>query len=147
MRLHDYLEFFARETPDHPCAAMDDRTLTYQEVDRLANRFANSLLAQGLEKGDRFTYISLNIHLHPYNSRSSPFPTSRHIPHSPSTPAHYPQLCRVGGCVYFCSLFDLLLYITTNCLVFVSVAVRGGVKTCAVRLVVRERVTGSYRAS
>jgi len=60
MRLHDYLEFFARETPDHPCTAMDDRILTYQEVDRLANRFANSLLAQGLKKGDRFTYISLN---------------------------------------------------------------------------------------
>ncbi len=60
MRLHDYLEFFARETPDHPCAAMDDRILTYQEVDRLANRFANSLLTQGLKKGDRFTYISLN---------------------------------------------------------------------------------------
>ena len=27
-----------------------------------------------------FTYISLHIHLHPYNSLSSPFPTSRHIP-------------------------------------------------------------------
>ena len=60
MRLHDYLEFFARETPDHTCAAMDDRKLTYLEADRLANRFANSLLAQGLKKGDRFTYISLN---------------------------------------------------------------------------------------
>jgi len=60
MRLHDYLEFFARATPDHTCAAMDDRILTYQEVDRLANRFANSLLTQGLKKGDRFTYISLN---------------------------------------------------------------------------------------
>lgn len=60
MRLHDYLEFFARETPDHTCAAMDDRKLTYLEADRLANRFANSLLAEGLKKGDRFTYISLN---------------------------------------------------------------------------------------
>ena len=60
MRLHDYLEYFARETPDHACAQMDKRELTYLEVDRLANRFANSLLAQGLTKGDRFTYISLN---------------------------------------------------------------------------------------
>ena len=60
MRLHDYLEFFAQETPGHACAEMDKRKLTYLEVDRLANRFANSLLAQGLKKGDRFTYISLN---------------------------------------------------------------------------------------
>ncbi len=60
MRLHDYLEFFARETPDHSCAEMGERKLTYLEVDRLANRFANSLLAQGLTKGDRFTYVSLN---------------------------------------------------------------------------------------
>ncbi|MED5410941.1 MAG: long-chain-fatty-acid--CoA ligase [Pseudomonadota bacterium] len=60
MRLHDYLEFFARETPAHSCAEMGGMKLTYLEVDRLANRFANSLLAQGLNKGDRFTYISLN---------------------------------------------------------------------------------------
>lgn len=60
MRLHDYLEFFARETPAHFCAEMGGMKLTYLEVDRLANRFANSLLAQGLNKGDRFTYISLN---------------------------------------------------------------------------------------
>ena len=39
---------------------MGERKLTYLEVDRLANRFANSLLAQGLTKGDRFTYVSLN---------------------------------------------------------------------------------------
>jgi len=60
MRLHDYLEFFARETPAHSCAEMGGMKLTYLEVDRLANRFANSLLAKGLNKGDRFTYISLN---------------------------------------------------------------------------------------
>lgn len=60
MRLHDYLEFFARETPDHSCAEMGERKLTYLEVDRLANRFANSLLAQGLTKGDRFIFVSLN---------------------------------------------------------------------------------------
>ena len=29
MLLHDYLEFFARETLDHSCAEMDERKLAY----------------------------------------------------------------------------------------------------------------------
>ncbi len=60
MRLHDYLEYFAREIPDHVCAEMNGKTLTYREVNFYANRFAYSLLAQGLHKGDHFTYISMN---------------------------------------------------------------------------------------
>ena len=60
MLLHDYLEYFARETPDQHFAEMDGEVLTYAEADVRANRFANSLIAAGLAKGDRFSYISKN---------------------------------------------------------------------------------------
>ncbi len=60
MLLHDYLEYFAREIPRHPLVEMGDATLSYRETDEQANRFANSLLSNGLVKGDRFAYISKN---------------------------------------------------------------------------------------
>lgn len=60
MRLHDYLEFFAKEKPDHPYAEMDGVTTTYAEADRRANCICNGMLESGLEKGDRFSYLSKN---------------------------------------------------------------------------------------
>ncbi len=47
---YDYLEFFAREHQIIPARKWMKEKLTYLEVDRLANRFANSLLAQGLKR-------------------------------------------------------------------------------------------------
>ncbi len=60
MRLHDYLEYFARETPDLPYARMQDETVTYAEANARANQFANGLIECGLKKGDRFSYLSKN---------------------------------------------------------------------------------------
>ncbi len=60
MRLHDYLEFFAKEKPDHPYAEMDGTTMTYAEADRRANCICNGMLESGLAKGDRFSYLSKN---------------------------------------------------------------------------------------
>ncbi len=60
MLLHDYLHFHAREYPDHPFAEFEGNTLSYAEAESWANRFANSLLASGLGKGDRFSWISMN---------------------------------------------------------------------------------------
>jgi len=60
MRLHDYLEYYAREMPDHPFAEMEGITLTYAEANEAANRFSHALLASGLSSGDRFSYLSKN---------------------------------------------------------------------------------------
>lgn len=60
MRLHDYLEFYARESPDVDFAVMGDRSLTYAEADAWANQLANALVEAGLQKGDRFSYLSKN---------------------------------------------------------------------------------------
>jgi len=60
MRLHDYLEFYARERPNVDFVVMGDRSLTYAEADARANQLANAFAAAGLQKGDRFAYVSKN---------------------------------------------------------------------------------------
>jgi|TARA_B100000315_G_scaffold259073_1_gene313490 acyl-CoA synthetase (AMP-forming)/AMP-acid ligase II len=60
MRLHDYLEYYARENPDHPYAEMDGVVVSYGEADIRANQIAHALLSAGLAKGDRFSYLSKN---------------------------------------------------------------------------------------
>jgi acyl-CoA synthetase (AMP-forming)/AMP-acid ligase II len=60
MRLHDYLEFHARETPEKAYAQFDGSTLSYRDANRRANRIAHALVKSGLESGDRFGYLSKN---------------------------------------------------------------------------------------
>jgi len=60
MLLHHPLEYLARERGQHSCAEMDGVKIDYATADRLANRFANSLAAIGLTKGDRVAYVSKN---------------------------------------------------------------------------------------
>ena len=60
MRLHDYLEFYARETPDQPFAEMDGVSISYAEANERANRMAHGYLASGLGIGDRISYLSKN---------------------------------------------------------------------------------------
>ena len=60
MLLHNFLEFFGREYPAQPFAEHQGQNLTYGQADAWANRFANSLLASGLVKGDRFAWLSKN---------------------------------------------------------------------------------------
>lgn len=47
-----YVEKWARETPDKAVLVAGDRVLSYAELLAAARRFANSLLAVGIEKGD-----------------------------------------------------------------------------------------------
>jgi acyl-CoA synthetase (AMP-forming)/AMP-acid ligase II len=47
-----YLEKWAREAPDRAAIVAGDRTLSYAELLAAARRFANALLAIGIEKGD-----------------------------------------------------------------------------------------------
>ena len=60
MRLHDYLEYWARVRPEAAFTVMGDQRLSYAEADAGANRIANALVASGLEVGDRVAFLGQN---------------------------------------------------------------------------------------
>jgi fatty-acyl-CoA synthase len=60
MRLHDTLEYSAREHPDADFAVFRGRHVTYREARAVANRMANALIAAGLAPGDRFAVLAKN---------------------------------------------------------------------------------------
>ncbi|MEX0800270.1 MAG: long-chain-fatty-acid--CoA ligase [Dehalococcoidia bacterium] len=60
MRLHDYLDYQARENPDTDFAVLGDRKMSYAEAEAEANRLANALAASGIEPGDRIALLSKN---------------------------------------------------------------------------------------
>jgi len=60
MRLHDYLDYQAREHPDNDFAILGDRHVTYAEALAEVNRVANALVGAGLETGDRIAVLSKN---------------------------------------------------------------------------------------
>lgn len=53
MLVHEFLEHSADRLPDKVALVCDGVRLTYAEVDAQANRLANALKAQGLQRGDR----------------------------------------------------------------------------------------------
>src|SRR5215468_9556180 len=60
MRLHDYLEFRARTSPELEFAVDGPRRLRYAEAEALANRIARALASAGLAIGDRFAVLAKN---------------------------------------------------------------------------------------
>src|SRR3989304_1012655 len=58
MRLHDYLDYQAREHPDEEFAVHGDRRLTYREALAETNRLANAFVSAGLQVGDRIAVLS-----------------------------------------------------------------------------------------
>jgi acyl-CoA synthetase (AMP-forming)/AMP-acid ligase II len=60
MRLHDYLDFQAREHPDVEFAVLGDRSVTYRDALAEVNRLANAFVSAGLEFGDRVSILSKN---------------------------------------------------------------------------------------
>ena len=60
MLLHNYLEDFANKTPNGVFSEFKSRKLTYHEANAIANQFAAALKKEGLNKGDRFTFLSKN---------------------------------------------------------------------------------------
>ena len=53
LTVHYGLEFFARRHPQKTAVICGERRLTFDELNRRANRVANALLGTGLSKGDR----------------------------------------------------------------------------------------------
>ena len=60
MRLHDYLNFNAREYPESEFALDSFRTLTNAQALAEANQLANAFVAAGIEVGDRVAILSKN---------------------------------------------------------------------------------------
>jgi fatty-acyl-CoA synthase len=60
MRLHDYLDYRAREHAGEEFAVQGDRRITYREALAETNRLANALIDAGLQPGDRVAILSKN---------------------------------------------------------------------------------------
>ena len=59
--LHGILETTAEKFPEKIAIIYSSRTITYQELDSLSNKFAGALAALGVEKGDRIGIFLPNI--------------------------------------------------------------------------------------
>ena len=57
----DMLRRSAQRFPDKPAIIRDAQRLSYRELDRAANRFANALRATGLAKGAKVAILSRNL--------------------------------------------------------------------------------------
>jgi acyl-CoA synthetase (AMP-forming)/AMP-acid ligase II len=60
LRLHDFLDHWARQRPDAEFAVHGEARLTYGQAHALANRLAHALIQAGLEPGDRFGILAKN---------------------------------------------------------------------------------------
>jgi acyl-CoA synthetase (AMP-forming)/AMP-acid ligase II len=60
MRLHDYLDYHAREAAESEFAICAGRALSYREACAEANRIANAWIASGLQVGDRVALLAKN---------------------------------------------------------------------------------------
>src|SRR5204863_8353916 len=60
MRLHDFLDYWARRTPDAELAILGPRRVTYAEAQIESHRLANALVGAGLAAGDRVAVLSKN---------------------------------------------------------------------------------------
>jgi len=60
MRLHDTLDYRAREHPEVDFAVQGERRWSYALAQETANRWANAFLGEGLQVGDRVAYLGKN---------------------------------------------------------------------------------------
>jgi acyl-CoA synthetase (AMP-forming)/AMP-acid ligase II len=60
VRLHDFLDYYAREQPGAEFAVHEDRRLTYGQAGSETNRIANAFIGAGLETGDRIAVLAKN---------------------------------------------------------------------------------------
>ncbi len=60
MLVHHFLEYYARNIPDSACLVQDGHTVSYAQVDRLANQLANGLLRLDIGRGQRIAILGEN---------------------------------------------------------------------------------------
>ena len=69
-KFHDYIKMFnltkigvanhAKNTPDKPALIMEDRVITYKEMDELTNAMGHVLIDMGIKQGDRLCIQAYN---------------------------------------------------------------------------------------
>jgi acyl-CoA synthetase (AMP-forming)/AMP-acid ligase II len=60
MRLHDFLDFHAREQPDAPFALFAGKTLAWGDAQRGVHRMAHALVRSGVRPGERVAILAKN---------------------------------------------------------------------------------------
>ena len=60
MRLHDFVDYHAREHPDAEFAVMGDQRLSYREATQQINRLAQAFIGAGAQNGTRVAMLSKN---------------------------------------------------------------------------------------
>ncbi len=60
MLLHQFMEFFGRETPDNPCVELGEVFYNYGQANARCNQMAHAFVDTGMEKGDRLAWIGKN---------------------------------------------------------------------------------------
>jgi acyl-CoA synthetase (AMP-forming)/AMP-acid ligase II len=60
MRLHDFIDYRARERPDVEFAIQGERRVTYREANQAVNKLANAFVSSGLQIGDRVAVLAKN---------------------------------------------------------------------------------------
>jgi acyl-CoA synthetase (AMP-forming)/AMP-acid ligase II len=60
MRLHDFLDYHARQRPNAEFAFFAGRSIDYATAQAESNRIAHALIAQGLAVGDRVAFLAKN---------------------------------------------------------------------------------------
>lgn len=60
MLVHQFLEYYARNTPDAPCLTQEDVTHSYGELERRSTLLACALLHSGVQKGERVAILGEN---------------------------------------------------------------------------------------
>lgn len=76
--VHDFLQRSAERFPDHPALVFFGTTLTYRQLNGMADRLGHWLVAQGVKKGDRVALF---------------------LPNLPQTVAAYYGVLKMGGVV------------------------------------------------
>jgi long-chain acyl-CoA synthetase len=59
--LFELLRRTAKEYPDHTSIVYFDKSMTYRELDRLSDKFANALVSLNVKKGDKVALFLPNI--------------------------------------------------------------------------------------
>ena len=60
MRLHDFIDYRARERPDVEFAIQGERRVVYREAIEAVNKLANAFVSSGLQVGDRVAVLAKN---------------------------------------------------------------------------------------
>jgi acyl-CoA synthetase (AMP-forming)/AMP-acid ligase II len=60
MLLHQFMEYFGRETPDNPCLEMEAASFNYAQANARCNQMAHAFIDRGMAKGDRLAWIGKN---------------------------------------------------------------------------------------